>query len=248
MFENKTILVTGGLEGIGQAVVQEILAKEGNIIIFDNQSIDKFPKFKNNPRIFYYRIDLKHTSSLSALCNTVLEEHPKIFGIVNNVGLFNGNGLNSTVNEWVDSLKVNIIANYVITQIFSKNATLKTIVNVASISGMIAQKNYLIYNTMKGALINMTRCVALDLSEKNIRCNSVSPGTVWTDKNEYFISLSHGINREEADKHPDFGGGNIMSRVCSPTEIAKPIIFLLSDEASFITGENLVVDGGSMAI
>lgn len=248
MFKGKTILVTGGIEGIGEAVVTEVIAEGGNVVIFDNQSISLNVKFASNPQIKFYKIDLSDSQSLERLCNNLLNEKIDIDGVVNNVGLFNGNGLESTIAEWEESLRINILSTFIISRSFSKSKTLKSIVNVASISGMIAQKNYLIYNTMKSAVINMTRCLALELGSRNIRCNSVSPGTVWTTKNEYYISLSHGIDRAKADLHPEFGGGTILKRVSEPSEIAKPIVFLLSDNSSYITGENLVIDGGRMSI
>ncbi len=248
MFRGKTILVTGGIEGIGEAVVTEIIAEGGNVVIFDNQSISLNVKFASNPKIKFYRIDLSDSKSLEELCNSLLNERINIDGIVNNVGLFNGNGLDSSIAEWEESLRVNILSAFIISRTFSKCKVLKSIVNVASISGMIAQKNYLIYNTMKSAVINMTRCIALELGSRNIRCNSVSPGTVWTNKNKYYISLSHGIDRAQADFHPEFGGGTILKRVANPSEIAKPIVFLLSCNSSYITGENLVIDGGRMSI
>lgn len=248
MLKGKTILVTGGIEGIGEAVVKEIIAEGGSVIIFDNQSICLNDKFSSNPQIEFYRIDLSDIDSLESLCYKLLNKKIKIDGIVNNVGMFNVNGLESTIDEWEKSLRVNLVSSFIICRTFSKSPKLRSIVNVASISGMIAQKNYLVYNTMKSAVINMTRCLALELGGSNIRCNSVSPGTVWTKKNEYYISLSHGINRAQADLHPEFGGGTILKRVADAFEIAKPIIFLLSENSSYITGENLVIDGGRMAI
>jgi dihydroanticapsin dehydrogenase len=118
------------------------------------------------------------------------------------------------------------------------------IVNVCSISAHIAQPGYLTYNASKGAVAAMTRCIAMDLSPHNIRVNSVSPGTVWTQSNQRYLARTRGLDRAGADKAPDIGGAHMLKRCADPEEIADAIMFLASDNASFITAEDLFVDGG----
>ncbi len=92
----------------------------------------------------------------------------------------------------------------------------------------------------------MTRCMALDLAPDNIRVNAVCPGTVWTQIVER-LTRERGLDRAAADAHPDWGGAHILKRIAEPREIANAILFLASDEASFITGSHLMVDGGYTA-
>ncbi|HLN32788.1 MAG TPA: SDR family oxidoreductase, partial [Gemmataceae bacterium] len=101
-------------------------------------------------------------------------------------------------------------------------------------------------NASKGAIANMTRCMALDLAADNIRVNAVCPGTVWTPIVER-LTKEKGLDRAAADQHPDFGASHMIKRLAEPREIAYAILFLASDEASFITAENLMVDGGYVA-
>ena len=92
----------------------------------------------------------------------------------------------------------------------------------------------------------MTRCLAEDLAESHIRVNAVCPGTVWTGIVEE-LTRQQGLDRATADAHPEWGGTHMLRRIAEPREIANAILFLASDEASFITGENLMVDGGYTA-
>ena len=116
--------------------------------------------------------------------------------------------------------------------------------NVSSISSVIAQPDFVTYSATKGALTTMTHCLALDLAKHKIRVNSVCPGTVFSDSNAKFLMENKGLNRQQADHHPQIGGAHMLHRIADPTEIAEAIIFLASEQASFITAENLMVDGG----
>ncbi len=120
------------------------------------------------------------------------------------------------------------------------------IVNLASISSFIAQPNFVTYNTTKAAILGMTRCMAMDLVADNIRVNSVCPGVVWTQIVER-QAAAMGLDRAAADIHPQWAGAQLIQRCAEPREIAHAILFLASDDASFITGSHLMVDGGYTA-
>ncbi len=120
------------------------------------------------------------------------------------------------------------------------------IVNLSSISSFIAQPQIVTYNATKAAIANMTRCMALDLAPDNIRVNAVAPGAVWTQIVQQ-RTREAGMDRAAADKDPTWGGAHMIQRIAEPREIAYAILFLASDEASFITAENLMVDGGYTA-
>jgi NAD(P)-dependent dehydrogenase (short-subunit alcohol dehydrogenase family) len=112
------------------------------------------------------------------------------------------------------------------------------IVNVSSISSWVAQPNRWTYNTAKGAVTQLTRCAALDLAPFNIRVNSISPGWIWTRE----VDKAAGGDREKFD--PIWGQYHMLARMGHPVEMAGPALFLLSNDASFITGTELPVDGG----
>jgi dihydroanticapsin dehydrogenase len=158
-------------------------------------------------------------------------------------------GLEARPEEWRQVLDVNVmgpalVAKHVVPHL--RKAGGGAIVNLASISSFIAQPHFLTYNASKAAIANMTRCMALDLAADHIRVNSVCPGAVWTQIVER-ITREAGLDRAAADAHPDWGGAHMIRRIAEPREIANAILFLASDEASFITAENLMVDGGYTA-
>jgi NAD(P)-dependent dehydrogenase (short-subunit alcohol dehydrogenase family) len=117
------------------------------------------------------------------------------------------------------------------------------IVNVASISGHVAQPNRWTYNATKGAIINMTRCQALDLAPDGIRVNVVSPGWTWTP--EVAKAAEEG-GREHWE--PIWGRFSMLGRLGEAREIVRSILFLCSDDASFITGTELPIDGGYLGL
>jgi NAD(P)-dependent dehydrogenase (short-subunit alcohol dehydrogenase family) len=116
-----------------------------------------------------------------------------------------------------------------------------SIVNVASVSSVIAQPRLLTYNASKGAVIQLTRCAALDLAPDGIRVNCVCPGLVWTEQVKK-LAAEAGWTKEQAEA--EFGPMQILKRSAEPREIAYAILFLASDESSFCIGSALFVDGG----
>jgi dihydroanticapsin dehydrogenase len=121
------------------------------------------------------------------------------------------------------------------------------IVNLGSISSFIAQPSHATYNAAKAAVSAMTRCMALDLAKDNIRVNAACPGAVWTQIVESHCRKA-GMDRAAAEADATWGGAHILKRIADPREIAYAILFLASDEASFVTGSNMMVDGGYTAL
>ena len=169
--------------------------------------------------------------------------------LVNNAAVFVLRGIEATPDEWRQSLDVNVMGPSLVAKHVApamRQAGGGSIVNLGSISSFIAQPNFVTYNTTKAAILGMTRCMALDLVKDNIRVNSICPGVVWTQVVER-QARAMGLDRAGADVHPQWAGAQIIQRCADPREIAQAILFLASDEASFITGAHLMVDGGYTA-
>jgi dihydroanticapsin dehydrogenase len=167
---------------------------------------------------------------------------------VNNAAVFVLHGIEATPEDWRKILDVNVMgvalaAKHAVPEM--RKAGGGAIVNLGSISSFIAQPNFWTYNASKAAIANLTRCMALDLAPE-IRVNAVCPGAVWTQIVQK-ITAEMGLDRAGADAHPEWGGAHMLKRIADPREIACAILFLASDEASYITAANLMVDAGYTA-
>ena len=252
-FLNKTVVVTGGAQGIGRETCIKF-AEEGAIVFIvdimykHGEELESFIQ-KKGQKAFYIHADITKESDVVNFCDNIKEKTKKIDVLVNCAMKGIIKGLDATVEEWTDCFMTNVVGFALCIKHCSEmmKGIDASIINIASISGFIAQPNYLTYNTTKGALVNMVRCLAMDLADFGIRVNNVCPGTIWTEKNAYFIKKDYGVDLEQANVHPELGGKHLLHRVGFPVEVANCILFLASNEASFVTGTNLIVDGGYTA-
>lgn len=125
-----------------------------------------------------------------------------------------------------------------------KNQNSGSIINISSVGGVVAHSNFLPYSTSKGAIIQMTRNLALDLGSFNIRVNSISPGAIESPT-IYQTAAKQGLTKEEFDQ---IHGGKCLKRLGHPNEIANMVVFLASNLSPFITGTNILIDGGYTSV
>jgi NAD(P)-dependent dehydrogenase (short-subunit alcohol dehydrogenase family) len=243
-FGGKVIIVTGGTHGIGFAVALELL-REGAEVVASGLPADAeegraaFAASGFSPLIVAG--DLMEERFCRELVRAALARHGRVDGLVNNAFSFLAKGLDATSEDFARSFGVGPVAfAHLIQQVAEpmKREGGGAIVNVSSISAWVAQPNRWTYNLAKGAVTQLTRCAALDLAPYRIRVNSVSPGWIWTRE----VDKAAGGDREKWD--PIWGQFHMLGRMGHPVEIAGPVLFLLSDDASFITGTDLPVDGG----
>jgi NAD(P)-dependent dehydrogenase (short-subunit alcohol dehydrogenase family) len=250
-FKGKVSIVTGGSSGIGRSVVEE-LCKEGSPVAFTGISDIGFStekELKNKGYdVMFLMGDMIEENFCIKIVEKTLQKWGRINYLVNNAFSFIAKGINATTEDWYRSYFVGPVAyarmvQNVIDPMRKQDGG--AIVNMSSISAHIAQIDRWTYNASKGAVNQMTKCQALDLAKYNIRVNSVSPGWIWTREVEKASQMDSG-GREKWE--PIWGKYHILGRVGEPLECAGPILFLLSDDASFITGTDLPVDGGYLAI
>lgn len=250
--QGKTCLITGSAKGIGLATAHSFLEFGANVSLLDIDQESGLSAFleantKFPGKVLFSKCDTSLEDEIISACSNTIKQFGRIDCLVNGAAIFIMKGVEATVEDWNKSNSINITAyslcaKYSIPSMISNGGG--SIINIASISGLIAQESFLTYNTAKGAIINMTRCMALDLAKHNIRVNAVSPGSTWTKSSEEFHKTELKLTREQAEADPTRGGKHVLKRYADPEEIAYPIVFLASDYASFITGENLMIDGG----
>ncbi|MCA9114463.1 MAG: glucose 1-dehydrogenase [Planctomycetaceae bacterium] len=251
--EGRAAIITGGAHGIGRATCQRFIAEGARVIVADidteagGQTVADL-RLQGGTADFL-PVDLASESSIETMVARAAELCGQLDILVNNAAVFVLRGIDATVEDWQRVLSVNVAGTALVTRAVVphlRRAGGGAIVNLGSISSFIAQPEFVTYNASKAAIASMTRCLALDLAPDNIRVNAVCPGTVWTRIVEDMARLE-GLDRAAADRHPDFGAAHMIPRCADPEEVASAILFLASDDASFITAECLMVDGGYTA-
>lgn len=248
-FVNKVAIVTGGASGIGAAIVHEFAAEGAAVAIFD---INKpggesyaAELIAAGHRVSFHHVDVSDAEAVAQAVNAVAAAHGKINYLVNSAVSFTAKGVDVTTAEWERSLGVNVRGNSNMVQAcypHMKAAGGGAVVNIASISAHIAQPNRWTYNATKGAIVTLTKCQALDLAPDKIRVNVVSPGWIWTPE------VAKAANNDRAKWEPVWGRYHMLRRLGNAPEVARAVLFLCSDDASFITAAELPVDGGYMGM
>lgn len=249
---NRRILITGAASGIGAATSQLAADRGAAVAVLDRhrkaaETVAEKIQADGGTAVAV-EADVSDEKGMESAFNTAVESLGGIDGIVNNAGMIVTKPLHETsVQEWDQSMAVNARGVFLGCRLAVEHFLANgggSIVNTASISALVGLAGQPAYCASKGAVLQLTRQIAADYSNQGIRCNSIGPGSVGTPVlDAYLAGQSDPVRaRDEIiEAHP-------IGRLAAPHEIAAAICFLLSDDASFITGANLQVDGGYTAI
>lgn len=248
-FEGKVAVVTGGASGIGAATARAFAAEGARVVIVDingdgaRELADALNEAGQSAEAI--ERDVSDQSGTRADMAALFERRGHIDALVNCAVSFLAKGLDATSDDWDHALAVNIRGYSNMVQACHpglRASDSAAVVNLASVSGHIAQPNRWTYHASKGGILALTTAMALDLSADGIRVNSVSPGWIWTPE----VAKAADWDREQWE--PVWGPYHMLRRLGEATEVADACLFLCSDKASFITATELRVDGGYMGM
>jgi NAD(P)-dependent dehydrogenase (short-subunit alcohol dehydrogenase family) len=237
--ENKVAIITGGTLGIGQAIAKEFMNEGATVVIVGRDEIrGKALCEEMGGKCTFYSIDLCDNEAINVSLPKLLEEYPKVDILVNNAGIATPGTVETLEEEaWDKIFQVNVKAPYLFCKhlipVMRKNGC-GNIINIASTAGIVGADGLQAYSATKGAIIQLTKSMASAYALDQIRVNALCPGATATP-------MMDSLDKEFMKRIP-------MQRMADPKEIAKTAVFIASDDAKFMTGSCVVVDGGFTAI
>jgi len=243
-FANKVVVVTGAGSGIGAATARRFSEEGATVVLIGHHrgNIEKVAKALSAERTVTRVADVSKPRQVEAAIAATVKRFGSLHVLVNNAGIFKGSTVTKTkTEEWEDVIATNAGGVF-----YGSRAALPhlvkargCIVNTASVSGLAADWGAAAYNASKGAVVNLTKSMALDYGEKGVRVNAVAPSFTLTN-----MTTDMASNRKLMQK---FRERMPLGRAAMPADIAAVIAFLASDDARFVNGAILPVDGGVMA-
>ncbi|MCP5150641.1 MAG: SDR family oxidoreductase [Ectothiorhodospiraceae bacterium] len=248
--EGKVAAVTGGAGGIGGATVAR-LVEEGARVAFCDWDAERGEKLaaELGDAVRFVAADVQHEDQAAGLVRTAVEQFGRLDVLVNNAGVRNYQDVTeASAESWQRILGVNLMG-----YAFCAKAAIPAmrangggvIVNIASVRSLVAGSRTVQYDTTKAAILGLTRSMARDHAADGIRVVAVGPGPIFT---HFHAQRARELGQTEDQYRAAFGADTMMNRPGTPREVADAVLFLASDEASFITGTCLFVDGGQTGL
>ena len=238
--KDKVILVTGANRGIGLNIIQR-LNNDGYTVIGTSRTDDGaniISQEINSNGGKGLKMDVTNQESINSAIKNIQDEYGALFGLVNNAGITNDNLLmRMTEEQWLSVIETNLTSIYRVTKSIVKDmrkAREGRIVNIGSIVGMMGNAGQSNYSASKSGLLGFTKSLARELSSRNINVNSISPGFIDTD-------MTKALSNDQID---NLSKNIPLGRIAESSEVSSVVSFLLSDDSSYITGENINVNGG----
>ncbi len=243
LLEGKKALVTGGSRGIGREIVLAFLRHGASVYYVDlnpGESLEEYQALakETGAAAVYKEGNVADEQTITATTEEILAESGGLDILINNAGITrDGLIFRMSAEDWTSVLNINLTSAFYLSKVVSR-AMIKqrsgSIVNVASIVGMIGNAGQTNYSASKAGLIGFTKSLAREVAGRNVRVNAVAPGFIKTKMTENLNEEQQQALREQIP----------MSRIGEPEEVAKAIVFLCSDLASYVTGQVIQVTGG----
>jgi 2-keto-3-deoxy-L-fuconate dehydrogenase len=250
--ENKVALVTGAGSGIGEAIARTFAAQGAQVIVADvreDAAESVSTAIREDIGIAYAQLlDVTDEGQVTTTMQALVARFGRLDILVNNAGVSHvGTILETSAADWERLMRVNTFGVFLcaregVRQMLAQQPAGGNIINIASVAGLIGLESRFPYSASKGAVISMTRSIAIDFVTRGIRCNAICPGTVHTPFVEGYLARSYAGREDEVRQQ--LHARQPLGRMGRPEEIASAAVYLASDEAEFVTGSLLVIDGG----
>jgi meso-butanediol dehydrogenase / (S,S)-butanediol dehydrogenase / diacetyl reductase len=246
-FEGKAVVVTGAASGIGAACVRRLWEEGASVALGDQDQsgIDKLvTELHDDVRIFSGKLDVSDAEQVQLFIDGAQQKLGNLHGLINCAGIKGvGNVLDCEPENWKNVMSVNLDGTFLMCQAFARavqqDKTSRAIVNISSGAGIMGVPNRLPYVASKFAVSGITRTMGAELGPYGIRVNAIAPGMIRTPFTAYMF--------DDPEKAKRIRAAHAIGREGQPEEIAAVAAFLLTDDASFMTGAIVSVDGGQTA-
>lgn len=236
-FQNKIAVVTGATSGIGESVAR-LLLEQGAVVLGLGRNRDKGAELEKLTGFHFFPCDLSDSRGAEEVCRQLTRDYPRIDILVNSAGIsVEGTVESLSLEDWEHSFRVNVTGTFLMCKYIvplMRQAGYGRIVNLGSTAGTVGAPTLHTYSASKGAIIQLSKSMAATYASENILVNCVCPGGTLTPMM---------LNMEQQDAE-DFAKLFPIGRLAQPEEIARVILFLCGDDASFMVGSTVLVDGG----